>query len=123
MAAAKHERRERRTVLSPTADDECADSFRPADLVTADADQIDPFVTKRHAFLGEALGRVGMKVDGLAGKLFRNLANRLHDSGFIINVHYRHEKGIIAHGFGDRPRGYPSAGCRPHQRYTESAPR
>ena len=115
LAASEEQRRHRRPLPAAASNDECANSFGSAYLMSADANQVQPLVAQGSRFPGKTLGSIGMQVDGLIGELFRNFKNWLYDSGFIVDVHDGDEERISANRCRDFGRIDPTLGRRPDE--------
>jgi hypothetical protein len=76
------------------ARDERADADGRVDLVTAETHQIDPGIPQRRDLFAVTLRGIDVNPDLAPLQPHEYLVDRLHDTGFVVDVHDAHEKSI-----------------------------
>ena len=78
-------------------------------------------MAERLDLAGEALRRVDVEMDRRPVQFTRDLLNRLHGSGFVVDVHQAHEQGVRAHRRHDPLDRDDAVAVGRHQRHAEAA--
>ena len=101
LAAAEHQRLQRRPLTIPAAHHQGANALGPVDLVRADADEIDARMAQRRQLPAEALRGVDVQVHV---RTFERVGDRRHwldDAGLVVDVHQADEERVRSNGGED----------------------